>query len=273
MKKRILIICTVLTIVSLTSFAYTNWNNKVVVQEKMACSKAVSFENIDTNNIPQFLNLLPNQAPLDLIYNLDSRFMTTITKEKLHHAKSVIDIFPKRETDKMESYEDVKVAIMQDDKEISLIGTNENLTKAQLKLLKSTDYSTNFYLTANCKMRTEFGQLRYYNLVYYMTVVPEKEAEYTNGQDAVIEYIKENLKDKTTIITEDKLKPGRVSFTVTKDGTIANVKLESTSGYVSIDKELVNLITNMPNKWNAATNSKGKKVAQEFVFFFGLQGC
>jgi hypothetical protein len=33
------------------------------------------------------------------------------------------------------------------------------------------------------------------------------------------------------------------------------------------------MITNMPGKWNPATNSKGEKVDQELVFFFGRQGC
>jgi len=83
----------------------------------------------------------------------------------------------------------------------------------------------------------------------------------------------ENSKEKTAIIKRDKLQPGRVSFTVTKDGAIKNVKLTSTSGYTSVDKTLVELITKMPKKWKPATNSKGDKVDQELVFFFGVAGC
>lgn len=55
--------------------------------------------------------------------------------------------------------------------------------------------------------------------------------------------------------------------------TIAHVKLTETSGYTSVDKGLVELITTMTGKWDPATNSKGESVNQELVFFFGLEGC
>ena len=35
------------------------------------------------------------------------------------------------------------------------------------------------------------------------------------------------------------------NFTVTKKGTIADIKLMSTSGYTSVDKKLINLITSL----------------------------
>ena len=44
-------------------------------------------------------------------------------------------------------------------------------------------------------------------------------------------------------------------------------------GYPSVDDELIKIITNMPKKWESAANSKGEKVNQEFVFFFGTPGC
>ena len=266
MKQRILVICTAFAIVSLTSFAYANWNNTINVQEEVSCNQNVIFDS-------NYGDVFNNQMNLDLVYKVESRFMTTITKEQLHNAKSVIDIFPKKETDRMESYKDVKVTIMQSNKEIAQIGQNEMLTKAQLKLLKSTDYSTNFYIRANCKTKSAVGRIENYDLVYYMTIVPEVEAEFAYGHDALIDYLKKSLKEKSSIITADKLKPGRVHFTITKDGTIANIQLKSTSGFPSIDDELIESITNMPTTWIPATNSKGEKVDQELVFFFGLQGC
>ena len=241
MKKNILIFCTVLTTFSLMAFGFMNWSG---------------------------------QANIDLIYNVDHRYGRTITKENLHKAKSIIDIFPKKATQSVESYQVVEVVIHPDVKKISEIGDSDVLNTAQKELLQSADYSTNFYISTNCRSKNaDTGELEADSLVYWMTIVPEKEAEYTDGHDALIEYLKENSKEKTAIIKQDKLQPGKVSFTVTKEGTISNVKLTSTSGYPSVDEALIELVSKIPGKWDPAKNSKGKKVDQELVFFFGLQGC
>ena len=89
----------------------------------------------------------------------------------------------------------------------------------------------------------------------------------------IFDYLKVNSKDKTAIIKRDKLQPGKVRFTVTKEGSISNVKMISTSGYVSVDETLVELIKTIPGKWNPATNAEGEKVDQELIFLFGLEGC
>ncbi len=242
MKKSILIFCTVLTTFSLMAFGYINWSNN-------------------------------KQVDLDLVYNVDSRFMATITKEDLHKATSVLDIVPKEAEGWWKvSFQTVTVAVLQDDDEIREIGDDKELNAAQIKLLQSTDYSTNFYIKARGKDKhPETGKIEDY--VYYITIIPEKEAEYKSGHDALIAYLKESSKEKTAIISEDKLQPGKVHFTITKNGAITNVKLTETSGYPSVDEELIKIIANMPEKWEPAENSKGEKVDQEFVFFFGRQGC
>ena len=248
MKKNILIFCTVLAAFSLTAFGYLNWSN-------------------------------PQPAEMDLVYNVDSRFIATITKEDLHKAKSVADITPeKAEWDKI-SFLNMKVAILQDDGEIAELGDDGVLNADQIKLLQSTDYSTNFYMEGRGKRKgagpeglKDLDQEEF-NLAYYITIVPEQEAEYAGGQKALIDYLKINSQIYTSIIEEDQLRPGQVSFTVTKAGTIGKVELNSTSGYPTIDEVLVGLVKNIPGKWHPAKNAKGERVDQELVFFFGRQGC
>ena len=266
MKKSILIFCAVLTTFSITAIGYMNWSNTVTDGEATSCSKAIVFGDDIVNDIN-------DETDLDLVYNIDSRFMATITKEDLHKATSVLDIVPKvAEGWWKVAFQSVTVAVLHDDGEIYEMGYDKVLNTAQIKLLQSTDYSTNFYIKAlGVNNHPVTGKIE--NYTYYFTIVPEKEAEYTSGQDALIEYLKENSKEETAIIKEDKLQPGKVCFTVTKEGTIANVKLTDTSGYPSIDDALVELVSNMPGKWDPATNAQGEKVDQELVFFFGKQGC
>ena len=267
MKKNILIFCAVITAFSLTAFGYINWNHVTPSQEETGSSQSVAV-------VPDLLDFRSQLNNPDLVYKVESRFMTTVTKENLHQATSILDILPTHATNSLSSYQNVKVALLLTDHEISEIGESEVLNPFQLRLLKSTDYSTNFYITADCKNKNAAtGELEDYDLVYYMTITPEKQAEFTAGHDFLIEYLKENSKEKTAIIAPNQVKPGKINFTVTKTGTISDVKLTSTSGYPSVDETFVDLISNMPEKWNPATNSKGEKVDQEFVFFFGLQGC
>lgn len=260
---------TAIIAIAFAAFACTNNNNAAIgsaPKSKETVSKAVAVAYDNT-----FVNAFDKQLNFELFYDIDSRFKATISKEKLHQAKSIVDILPEKATQQIESCQLVEVEIYKGEKQK---GRSSELNEAQLKLLQSADYSTDICIKANYKTKNAHtGELESEYLSYYITVVPEKEAEFTSGQDALMDYLKENSKKETAIITKDKLKAGRVNFTVTKNGTVSNVQLTSTSGYPTVDTTLVELIQNMPQNWTPATNSKGEKVEQEFVFFFGMEGC
>ena len=76
-----------------------------------------------------------------------------------------------------------------------------------------------------------------------------------------------------TDINMDRLRPGQVSFVITKTGIVDDVELLSTSGFDAVDERMVELITKLPGDWKAATNSEGMPVDHKMVFFFGIQGC
>ena len=272
MKKSIFIFCTVLITFSLTAFGYMNWGHAgTEPTKKPDCSKLVLGYN--------YIDGLINQKYIDLVYKVEPRFNTTITKERLSRAKSILDILPKKAIQSVANYQNVQVAILHEDLEISKAdkretGSSEILNEKQIKLLQSADYSANIFISANYSRKNAVsGEVEYGYLPYYITIVPEKETEYATGNDAFVQYIKENLQQEAAIIQEDQLKPGKVVFTVTREGTIADVQLTSTSGYPSVDEALVELIANTPGKWQPASNSAGEKVEQKLVFFFGLEGC
>jgi len=260
MKKNILIVCAVFATFSLMAFSYINWDS-TTNKDKISCNKT------------SVLNHSFEQPDLDLFYGIDTRFIAKVSKEKLGNSTSIIDILPKEETLNKENFQNVRVSILGEN-ETTEIGQSDVLNAAQLEILQAADYSTNIRITSDCKTKNRFtGRLVSYDLVYYITIIPENQAKYKDGDDALIEYLKENMKDKTGIIRKDNLKPGQVSFTVTKSGTIENAQLESTSGYTLIDNALVELVSTMSENWNPATNSKGEKVDQQLIFFFGKQGC
>lgn len=267
MKKNTLIFSLLLTSLSLTAFAYLNWNHTMVDAEKSSCNQSAVFHS-------NFVSLPGQQGELDLVYKVDNRFIATITRENLLQAKSIVDILPQQATHLREAYRNVRVSLIEPGPTITELGDTEKLSPAQIQLLQSTDYTSNIRITALCKNKNAvMGDLKEDSLAYHLSIIPEKEAAFVNGYEALVDYLKENSKEKTAIIKRDKLQAGKVNFTVTKEGRIANVKLTSTSGYPAVDKTLLDLISNMPGKWNPARNAKGQKVDQELVFFFGLEGC
>ena len=203
------------------------------------------------------LNWSYTENDLDIVYKVESRYMATITKSDLHNADSVLDIVPKKASGWWEvSFETVKVVLMQGAQEIQELGYSKDLNDDQKDLLRSIDYSTDFYIQARGKDKhPDTGQIE--NYTYYFTVTPEHPAKYCQGQDKLIQYLKEGTKKHLKDLQEDLLRPGRVRFTISKTGEVKGAALTSSSGYVEVDKTILKLIENIPDKWQPATNVQG----------------
>lgn len=268
MKKNLLIFCAILTTLSLTAFGYISWNAPVAATcQKTACSTAIAFDNDP-------LLLFNKPIGSDFFLKISPRFIHTITKEKLHQATSIIDILPEKANQWVHSYQAVKVTVLDGEEEISERGIGDQLNAAQSKLVQSANYSTDFYIEADYSIKNDgTGALEKSDLVYYFTVVPEKAATYEDSMDKLLSYLKEQSSKKTAYINQYDMKPGKLRFTVTQNGNISNVRLSSTTGYPEVDQQLFDLISEMPGRWNPATNSKGEKVDQELVLSFGSEGC
>jgi len=247
----------------LTAFAYSNWTSPNV--NKLGCQTTIKIE------------------PPTFFYNLSSGCPNTISKERIHKAKTVSDLMPdhgmqENLKNNISTLRDVEIKI-EDDKalrtNLKSEKRNENiLSDQQLDLLKSTDYFTNFFLegySIDNNPNKDLNKERYFN--YCMTVVPVQQAAYKAGNNAFIDFLKRNCQPSMAKVKSGNLKSGNISFTVTKAGTISNIVLRSTCGYPGIDKKMMDLMNDLPDEWIAATNGKGEKVNQTFVFSYGQGGC
>ena len=282
MKKSILIFGGALTVFSLTAFSFIKWNNSAVEKEAIIVEDLKESESdLNVSNDEEitasdfdFKVLYDNEVKPNFYYAVASRFNATITKEDLQNAKSLQDIVPKGAAEGVKSFKDVIISILPEDKATKIKGKNEILTPAQLELLQSVEYSTQFFIRGNF-YQNKYGlsELEEDYLIYYMTVVPEKQASFRKGHTALMNYLRLKSAKEVAGTNVDDLKSGKIQFTITTDGTVSNVMLESTSGYDSIDDKMIKLIKSMPGKWNAAKDSKGEKVEQELVYSYGLIGC
>ncbi|MBT8191254.1 MAG: hypothetical protein HKN67_12800 [Saprospiraceae bacterium] len=244
MKKNHLILLAILSVISLSAFAFIN-------------IKSTS----DT------------QSNIDFFYGVDSRYATTLTKDKVINARWFDELFPERATKGIETWHSTEVVVLEGENKIKSKGIGNRFSPDQFELLQSIDYSTNFYITANCEKRRDPLTLEKDSIVYWMTIIPENEARYKDGHNALIDYLKKNSQDDISIVKQGSIQPGRIDFLISTEGKIENISLDSSTGYPTIDDAMINLVNKIPGQWIPASNSNGEAVPQKLVFFFGNMGC
>jgi hypothetical protein len=268
MKKNIIIFCTSLVTLCLTAFGFMSLNNSetdqahTLVSKDMAVNKPI-IEKIDKKIATKF------------IYDVGPRF-GPIKKGDLDKAKSFSDFIDEEHAQQIVSYKSMSIIIIKDDEQSNIRETGNSgvLTAAQIKFLQSLDYSTNILVRADyTEKNKESGKLESSYATPHLTIVPEKQAEYASGKEALIEFLEEGIKEYTAFIQPDQLQPAKLYFTVTKKGKLENIKLDRSSNFPEIDETMIELISKAPGEWVPAENSKGEKVDQELVISYGLMGC
>ena len=268
MKQRILLSCALLGVLSLAAFGFINKEEKKVGEDKQTDALQEGSFVYDF--------LLKKQNTTNFVYEINNRFFASIAKDDLANAQSILDIFTPRHKQSTISYYNITISTYHENREMQLKqkGESEVLTNDQIQLLQSLDYGESFYITGNIKRKGEACDVIFEDtVVLYLTVVPHQAALYASGNDALLSYLKENSRETVAIAHKDQLQPGKISFKISKDGMLGEVKLTNSSGYASIDKKMLELFQHIPGNWNPATNAKGEKVDQELVFFFGEIGC
>lgn len=254
------------TVIGLSTFAIT----QLKVQQTQTSKNTKEVECKAAQPMNDVLYAITDiEKQVDFYYDIDVRFATSITKEKLNASKNMFEIFPAHATEGIKELYNTKVGVFTSKGEVIIEGKNEVLTESQINLLKMATYSSDFYIHGNFK--NDFGTEDY--IVYYMTVVPDIEAEYEMGKDALLYYLKENSKEIIKEVKKEKLQPGKIRFIVDSTGHIKSAKLDATSGYDDIDTKMLELIKKSPGKWNPAKDAKGNYIEQELVYSFGIVGC
>lgn len=223
-------------------------------------------------NAEQDFNEIAESKPVDFLYNVDSKFFATITKEKLMEATNVVDLVPSDADWEKFPIKSLLVASVGDDA-VARTGAGHELTDAQIELLRSLNYSESYRLKAHCV--GPYGDVKQeeYDLAYWVTVVPEKEANYSDGMTLLLKYLKKQSQQDIKDVTADKLAGGQISFWISEAGKVEQVELNSSCGYKAVDKRMMELIKDLPGNWAPATNAHGETVPQELVFSYGQMGC
>lgn len=270
MKKCILILAKALAILSFLIIGFTNANKETTTRSTPLQNKTLALENKISEG--PIIITIP-----DLYYGVDTRF-AAIKKTDIDKATTIYDFLNEGEKQQIAHVNSVDIITIKNNQQSDMrqYGTSDRFTDAQLKLIRSTPYFNHFTIRTEFKKKnTETGKLEERFFGPNITIVSEKQATYVDGKDALITYLKDNNKEDMNIIENNKLGSIKLSFIITKEGKVSEVKYDvMTTGYPSLDKKLMRLIKNIPGKWTPAENFKGEKMEQELVFTFGpANGC
>jgi len=225
------------------------------------------------NGFAQF-NLNTEKSP-EMNYEIKGSYKRFVKKEVLNKAESMRDLLPGYPDNWITTYVFSEIATYTDGKKLSAMSKNDILSKEQKNLLRLSEVSNHITLTIKYKYRDPLSQLTEENVIQVdMNVIPDNEAEYTNGYKELINYFKKAGTEKLDEFTVKQIKRIHIKFTVNETGEITQVELIKGCGIDHVDKLFIELVTKM-SAWKPAQNANGVKVKQRFEFLAGnaLYGC
>ena len=212
---------------------------------------------------------------LDIYYQVGPRFQA-ITKNELTTVKTVADFFGTNNVQPLLNYTSVEIVAIENDIQVDKGLTNSffQLSKDQVDWLRNLDYAHNFLVRAYFSaIDPETGEIEQISAEPHFTVVPEKQAAYSLGEKALIDYIATANFKNTVGLNQDDLTLANLSFNVSIDGTLSNFALDHSTGSIKIDKAIVEILKSAPGTWIPAQNAHGENVAQQLTLTLGGHGC
>jgi TonB family protein len=153
---------------------------------------------------------------------------------------------------------------------------NSQLLNVQKEILNSVDIGAEIEVVMQYKYKAFVNGIdhnikRY--ATYIVTTTPATEASFKNGYEGLSEYITQsifkNFNAKTSI---EKIRNVIIKFTVNNNGVVDKVSLKNPTQNYSINKLILQALTNMP-AWQPAKNKDGNHVNQQFTIPLGYPGC
>ncbi|HMG15271.1 MAG TPA: energy transducer TonB [Saprospiraceae bacterium] len=213
-----------------------------------------------------------NSSAQNLNYAVHGTYANAVKKEKITDAKTMSDIIPYYPASWIMKYNSAEIVVTTGGKTLKAEAKDYQLDSAQTNLLNTATLGSDISINIDYEYKnavtdnTETGTMN-----YSTTVIPEIEADYIGGHEALMEYIKKNGIDKIPEKDPKHAIEASIRFTVNEVGEISNAKISRASDDPKTDNLLLDIINKMP-KWRPAENSKGIRVKQEFVFNVSNRG-
>ena len=195
-----------------------------------------------------------------------------VNKTALAGAKTLADFCPGYPTHWVSDYISAQITIISRGKEAAYQARNDTLTPEQKQALAQADLGSQIKIEVKHRYQNPVTRaMSEQKMMFENTVVPEKEAAFPGGKEALANWLKTNKIEAILSHTLPETDPLQVAFFVTETGEIAGLNVVGVANQ-KLGYQLMDLLRTMP-RWQPAENSKREKVKQAFLLVVGQGGC
>jgi hypothetical protein len=207
------------------------------------------------------------------IYDVHGIYTLPVKKRKLQDAKLISDINTGYPVNWIEEYISTEIKVVNNNKVSKATGKNNILSPEQKNLIRTADLGTNVEVNIDYKYKNDATGIPETSSVHFSsTVVPEREAAFSGGQQKLRKYIELNALNNIRGNSNGEIQKTVIRFTIDEKGKTINTHVYRSSQIDEIDQELLNTINKMP-EWIPAKNEEGKNVPQDFELVIENGGC
>ena len=200
MKKDTLIIILLSTALSWITYGYLS-KPKCYAPKEVACAPCHGIQ-LRTAERPR-----KRSSTVEIPIDVGNRFNNTITKSELTNYETIFDLIPDIEMYDNLTYFDTEVTHLIGFEKISQFSDDIQLTDEQKDLIKGLDYSDNYVVISKYKRKQEeSGNPKEDYLSYFITIVPETQAQYEGGLDELRSLIQEVIHEGYRRIHHGRIK-------------------------------------------------------------------
>ncbi len=184
--------------------------------------------------------------------------------------------FPEKDYTSVFNIISVEVNVVSEGQNFKMTTSNLYLEKAQVAKLSRADIGSDITvrLFFNHKRNTLDEGTKDVRVAYYsVKVLPEVEASFPGGKEALNAYLSENIINRFSKKGDDSSLPlSFVKFVINEKGAIKNVELNWVNDIPDWGDQLLKVFEAMPN-WIPAQNVNGINVEQQIIIPFWNYDC
>lgn len=216
-----------------------------------------------------------NHSPAPALPFAVNRIMPAIdiSAAQLSEANALLDIHERYPSSWIKEYVSVEVLTVHQGEPRKATSTSDVLTAAQKDLMVKADAGTDINVTVHYMPENNLSQNDVKEIAFAVSVRPDKEASFSGGQERMHQYLEQRVIDRIPEGTFEGFDFAAITFTVSENGGIDDVRVVESSRNDQVDAQLVETISNMP-RWSPAAYADGTQVKQSFALTVGnMENC